>query len=86
MDVGCVHASPSPTLGLTESGYVWAPGKDAASFFKSGPNSVGHPVYIHGTWTVDSADSTGQFAGLGGSGADTLHAARGHVSGSYSGS
>jgi hypothetical protein len=78
-------ASDGSTLVLNESGYICVPGKDGASFFAEGPNSYGNPDYPHGTWTVDTADSTGQFAGLGGSGTDDLHSAGGHAAGSYVG-
>jgi len=78
-------ASDGSTLALNESGYICAPGKDAIGFFAEGPMALGHPNYPHGTWTVDTADSTGQFAGLDGSGTDDLQNAGGQVSGSYSG-
>lgn len=78
-------ASDGSTLALDETGYVCAPGKDAASFFSEGANAYGNPNYPHGTWTVDTADSTGQFAGLGGSGTDALHSAGAYVSGNYTG-
>jgi hypothetical protein len=78
-------ASDGSTLALNESGYICAPGKDAIGFFAEGPMALGHPNYPHGTWTVDTADSTGQFAGLGGSGTDDLQSAGGQVSGSYIG-
>ena len=78
-------ASDGSTLVVSEGGPICGPGKDAAGYFKEGPNSFGHPNYPFGTWTVDTADSTGQFAGLGGSGTDVLHAAGAHASGSYTG-
>ena len=78
-------ASDGSTLALNEGGYICAPGKDAIGFFAEGPMALGHPNYPHGTWTVDTADSTGQFAGLGGSGTDDLQSAGGQVSGSYIG-
>ena len=78
-------ASDGSTLVVNEGGPVCLPGKDAASFFKEGPKAFGHPVYPKGTWTVDTADSTGQFAGLGGSGTDALHSAGAHAAGSYTG-
>ncbi len=77
--------SDGSTLELNESGYVCGPGNDAAGFFSEGPNAYGSPNYPFGTWTVDTANSTGQFAGLGGSGADALHVAGAHVSGNYTG-
>lgn len=79
-------ASDGSTLVVNESGPICGPGKDAAGYFKEGPNAEGHPNYPYGTWTVDTADSTGQFAGLSGSGSDALHAAGAHASGSYAGS
>jgi hypothetical protein len=78
-------ASDGSTLALDEGGYVCAPGKDGASFFGGGHSSVGNPNHTYGTWTVDTADSTGQFAGLGGSGTDALQDAGGQVSGNYTG-
>jgi hypothetical protein len=73
------------TLVVNEGGPVCGPGKDAAGYFSEGPKAFGHPNYPFGTWTVDTADSTGQFAGLSGSGTDALHAAGAHASGSYTG-
>jgi hypothetical protein len=73
------------TLAVNESGPICGPGKDAAGYFSEGPKAYGHPNYPYGTWTVDTADSTGQFAGLAGSGTDALHAAGAHASGSYTG-
>lgn len=78
-------ASDGSTLVVNEGGPICGPGKDAAGYFSEGPDAEGHPNYPFGTWTVDTADSTGQFAGLGGSGTDTLHAAGAHASGSYTG-
>lgn len=77
--------SDGSTLAVNESGYICGPGKDAAGYFSEGPKAFGHPNYPYGTWTVATADSTGQFAGLAGSGTDTLSAAGAHVSGSYTG-
>ena len=77
--------SDGSTLVLNESGYGCGPGKDANGFFKEGPKSHGGPNVLHGTWTIDSTTSTGQFAGLGGSGADDLQSAGGHHLGSYVG-
>ena len=73
------------TLVVNEGGPICGPGKDAAGYFSEGPKAYGHPNYPDGTWTVDTADSTGQFAGLAGSGTDALHAAGAHASGSYTG-
>lgn len=78
-------ASDGSVLVLTESGYVCGPGKDAAGDFNEGPKAFGHPNYPHGTWAVDTAESTGQFAGLRGSGTDDLQAAGAHVAGNYTG-
>jgi hypothetical protein len=72
-------------LVLNESGYGCGPGKNANGFFKEGPNAHGGPNILYGTWTVDTADSTGQFAGLSGSGTDNLQSAGGHHFGSYTG-
>ena len=78
-------ASDGSTLAVTESGPVCLPGKDAAGYFSEGPKAFGHPDFPNGTWTVDTAGSTGQFTGLSGSGTDALHAAGAHASGSYTG-
>lgn len=78
-------ASDGSTLVLNESGYGCGPGKDANGFFMGGPNKQGSPNTLYGTWTVDTADSTGQFAGLGGSGTDVLQSAGGRNFGSYTG-
>ena len=73
------------TLVVNESGYLCGPGTDANGYFKEGPKALGHPYDAYATWTVDTADSTGQFAGLAGSGTDTLHVAGARASGSYTG-
>jgi hypothetical protein len=78
-------ASDGSTLAVNESGPICGPGKDAAGYFSEGPNAEGHPNYPDGAWTVDTTDSTGLFAGLSGSGTDTLQAAGAHASGSYTG-
>jgi hypothetical protein len=78
-------SSDGSTLVLNESGNACVPGNAGAGFFAEGAKAYGHPNYPNGTWTVDTADSTGQFAGLSGSGTDALHGAGAHVDGSYSG-
>jgi hypothetical protein len=78
-------ASDGSTLALNESGYICVPGKDGAGFFNEGPKADATPNYPFGTWTVDTANSTGQFVALGGSGSDALHKAGAHVSGTYTG-
>jgi hypothetical protein len=78
-------ASDGSTLVVNESGYLCGPGKDAAGYFKEGPKAYGHPYTAHGTWTVDTSESSGQFTGIGGSGSDTFHAAGAHAAGSYAG-
>jgi hypothetical protein len=82
---GLTLNSDGSTLVLNESGYGCAPGKDGNGFFKEGANSRGGPNVLHGTWTVDTADSTGQFAGLNGSGSDVLKSAGAQNTGSYIG-
>jgi len=83
-------ASDGSTLEVDESGYICGPGLNANGYFKEGgiPGGIpayGHPNYPNGTWVVDTAHSTGQFAGLGGSGTDVLQAAGAHAAGTYSG-
>ncbi|MFL5861184.1 MAG: hypothetical protein ACJ780_10425 [Solirubrobacteraceae bacterium] len=73
------------TLALNESGDLCGPGLNAAGYFSEGPNAYGHPNYANGNWTADPAGSTGQFAGLAGSGTDALTAAGAHANGTYSG-
>jgi hypothetical protein len=73
-------ASDGSTLALTESGNLCFPGESAGKGF---PHSYGGPISFIGTWTVSTA--TGQFAWLGGSGTDAIHAAGAHVSGTYTG-
>jgi hypothetical protein len=84
-DTSFTLASDGSTLALHESGYICGPGNNANGYFKEAPQAYGHPSYPFGTWTVDTADSTGQFAGLGGSGTDALQAAGAHLAGSYTG-
>jgi hypothetical protein len=83
-------ASDGSTLAVKESGHICGPGLNANGYFKEegipgGIPAFGHPQYPTATWVVDKADSTGQFAGLGGSGTDSLQAAGAQLSGSYSG-
>jgi hypothetical protein len=78
-------ASDGSTLVLNESGYICVPGKNGNGSFKEGSNAFGHPSYVYGTWTVDTVDSTGQFAGMSGSGTDALHGAGAHADGSFTG-
>jgi hypothetical protein len=66
-------------LVIDESGLACVPGHN-----ESGAHAGGDPRFVSGTWTVDST-STGQFAGLTGSGTDLAHLAGGSVSGIYSG-
>ena len=69
-------ASDGSTLTLSESGVF--------CFVSHPSKGFGNPNYITGTWT---ASGTGpSFAGVTGSGIDTLRGAGAHVSGSYSGS
>ena len=72
-----------PTLTLSESGLVCAPGNSGSV----PPQFVvyGFPEYANNSsWTVDTA--TGAFSGLtGGAGTDALHAAGARISGTYSG-
>jgi hypothetical protein len=75
---------PGSTLVLDESGPLCAPGNDGAAFFKEGAKAYGHPFTIVGSWSVDPT-STGQFAGLSGSGTDLVKTAGAHAAGSYSG-
>jgi hypothetical protein len=76
------------TLVLDESGDLCGLGHDGAAYrgyFAQGSNAFGHPYDVVGTWTVDTADSSGVFTGVGGSGTDTMHVAGAYVAGSYSG-
>jgi hypothetical protein len=80
-------SDPASTLVLDETGNLCGLGHDGAnyrSYFVQGSQSYGHPFAIVGTWTVDAA-STGQFAGLVGSGTVRLNLAGAHAWGSYSG-
>ncbi len=74
------------TLVLNEHGYMCAPGLNANGYFKEGATALGYPYTAFGTWTIDTADSTGVFGTLQGlSGTDTLYYAGLHAAGSYSG-
>jgi len=80
-------SDPASTLVLDEAGSLCGLGHDGAAYrayFIQGSQSFGHPFAIVGNWTVDGA-STGQFAGLAGSGTDQINLAGAHVGGSYTG-
>ncbi|MBO0863803.1 MAG: hypothetical protein J2P16_01875 [Mycobacterium sp.] len=80
-------SDPASTLVLDEAGSLCGLGHDGAAYrgyFAEGSQAYGHPFVILGSWTVDSA-STGQFAGLGGSGTDRVNVAGAHFGGSYTG-
>jgi hypothetical protein len=80
-------SDPSSTLVLDEGGSLCGLGHDGAAYrgyFAEGSKAYGHPFAIVGSWTVDPA-STGQFAGLGGSGTDRVNVAGAHAAGSYNG-
>jgi hypothetical protein len=70
---------------LNESGYISGSGIDANGYFTEGPQAYGHPQCKFGNWIVDTGESTGQLAGLHGSGTDALQIAGAHISGSYTG-
>jgi len=75
------------TLVLDEAGNLCGLGHDGdayRAYFVQGSQSFGHPFAIVGSWTVDSA-STGQFAGLAGSGTDRINLAGASIGGSYTG-
>jgi hypothetical protein len=82
-------SDPSSTLVVNESGNVCAPGLDGMGYFAENRDAWGHPATVFGTWTIDTTDSTGLFAGLlggpGTGGTDTLRLAGSHTAGSYSG-
>lgn len=80
-------SDPNSMLVVDESGSLCGLGHDGAAYrgyFNQGPQANGFPFEIVGKWTVDPA-STGQFAGLTGSGTDQVHVAGAHADGSYSG-
>ena len=79
-----LDSDPGSTLVLDDSGNFCFPGNDGAGFFKEGPKAYGHPFTLVGSWTVDPS-STGQFAGLAGSGTSLQEAAGAHWAGSYTG-
>jgi hypothetical protein len=82
-----LSSDPASTLVLDETGNLCGLGHDGAAYrayFVQGPQAFGHPFTIVGTWTIDAA-STGQFAGLTGSGTDRINLAGAHVGGSYTG-
>jgi hypothetical protein len=78
-------SDPGSTLILDETGNICAPGLDAMSGFKEGSKAYGHPETLLGSWAADPT-STGQFAGLAGSGADLINTAGAHFVGTYTGS
>ncbi|HEY2656367.1 MAG TPA: hypothetical protein VGI55_11300, partial [Solirubrobacteraceae bacterium] len=57
-------SDPTSTLVIDESGYDCVPGLDGNGYFAENPDAWGHPFINFGTWTIDTTDSTGQFAGL----------------------
>ncbi len=80
-------SDPGSTLVVDEQGNLCGLGDDGAAYrgyFAGGPKDFGRPYAIVGNWTVDPA-STGQFAGLSGSGTDLVNTAGANVAGSYSG-
>jgi hypothetical protein len=82
-----LSGDPASTLVLDETGHLCGLGHDGAnyrSYFVQGSQAFGHPFAIVGSWTVDAA-STGQFAGLAGSGTDQISLAGAHVGGDYAG-
>jgi hypothetical protein len=79
-----LDSDPGSTLVLDDSGNFCFPGNDGAGFLKEGEKAYGHPFTLVGSWTVDPS-STGQFAGLAGSGTDLQEAAGAHWAGSYTG-
>lgn len=82
-----LSSDPASTLVLDESGNLCGLGHDGAAYkayFVQGSQAYGHPFAFAGTWTVDMA-STGQFAGLAGSGTDSINVAGAHFGGSYPG-
>lgn len=82
-----LSSDPGSTLVLDEIGNLCGLGHDGAAYrayFVQGPQAFGHPFAFVGNWTVDPA-STGQFAGLTGSGIDRIDVAGAHLGGSYTG-
>ena len=80
-------SDPGSTLVLDEGGSLCGLGHDGAAYrgyFNEGSKAFGHPFDIVGNWAVDPA-STGQFAGLTGSGTDLALVAGAHAAGTYSG-
>jgi hypothetical protein len=68
------------TLTLNEAGTICGRG---LSFVKGSLTSFGNPRVISGDWVVQAA--TGQFAGMTGSGTNTLHFEGANRNGTYSG-
>jgi hypothetical protein len=75
-------ASDGSKLVLDENGLGCGPGN---SLNTPTPKAFGVPLDINGSWTVDTADSTGQFNGLTGNGTDTLSQNGARHNGTYSG-
>jgi hypothetical protein len=90
-------ATDGSTLALDEGGYLCAPGMNGNGYFKEGLKAWGYPYTALGTWTIDTADSSGVFGNLQGCGTDpntqqpipcgtdTLYYAGAQATGSYSG-
>ena len=82
-------SDPNSTLVIDESGNLCGPGLDGNGYFDEPATAYGHPFTALGTWTIDTTDSTGQFAGLlggpGTGGTDTLHFVGAHTAGTYNG-
>jgi hypothetical protein len=82
-------ASDRSTLVLNESGNLCAPGLNGNGYFMDGAKAYGHPFSGLGSWTIDTADSTGVFGsltgGMGTGGTDTLQFDGAHAAGEYSG-
>lgn len=66
-------------LVLDENGTACFPGGSNST--SASPASYGHPIYLSGSWTVQS--TSGQFGSVTGPGTDTQHAAGAHLSGTY---
>lgn len=82
-----LSSDPGSTLVLDEVGNLCGLGHDGAAYkayFVQGPQAWGHPFAFVGTWSVDPT-STGQFAGIAGSGTDSINVAGANVHGSYTG-
>lgn len=69
------------SLTLNESGTWCGPGKTSPEILPGG--SYGNPLSASGSWQVQSG--TGCFAGVTGSGTDTLRSAGAHLQATYTG-